>query len=354
MSSKVVLIGAGGTGGHVIPAMSISKQLLKDGFHPIIVGSGKILEIVKKTGIETVQIETASLSANPMKAMKFLKKMKKGISQSKALIKKYQPVAVLGMGGYPSAPLVLAARKKVPILLHEQNAVAGRANRFLSKYADIVMVAFEGTTGLPKKKIEIVGNPLRWTDIPIHSADAYESLNLDPSKKTILIVGGSQGAKYLNLGFLNLSEKLVGRDDLQWIVITGKRMFEEVQTEVKKKKFKNVRVLDYLASMDKAYSVADLAITRSGAMTVSELECLGLPSIQVPKSNSIYNHQMKNARYLKSKTKNVEILDEKTLTYTLEESIESSLGLQKEPSKNCIHRESVITISEIIQSLVRS
>ncbi|HOO97215.1 MAG TPA: UDP-N-acetylglucosamine--N-acetylmuramyl-(pentapeptide) pyrophosphoryl-undecaprenol N-acetylglucosamine transferase [Caldisericia bacterium] len=350
-SSKNVLICAGGTGGHVVPALTIAKRLIEDGYKPFIIGTGKDLEKTIATGIETRSVASCPPSANPIKALKFFRTLSVGIRQSKKLIKELKPVAVIGMGGYPSVPVVLTARGKVPILIHEANAIAGKANRFLERFADVVLVGFESTTGFKNQsRIEVVGNPLRWVDIPPFSQKAYELLGLDRSKKTILFFGGSQGANLLNDAFLSLPDKLITREDLQWLMISGKHLFEKMKDEVKSRGYQNVKVLDFLVAMDRAYSVANLTITRCGAMTISELECLGIPCVLIPKRPHIYDHQYLNAMYLKSKRECV-ILEQNELREKLAASIEFELQRKRMPTE-CSHMHAVDNISEILKSLI--
>lgn len=352
--SENVLIGAGGTGGHIIPAVIVANQLADDGFNPVIVGSGKRLDKIITKGIETETVVSAPPSANPMKMLQFLSKLRVGMSQSRELIKKYKPVAIIGMGGFPSVPLVLAGRGKAPILLHEQNVVAGRANRFLSKYAEVVMVGFNKTLHIPRSKIEVVGNPLRWSEVPVKSKHTYDHFGLSSEKKTILVFGGSQGAESINDNFFLLNDSLIKRDDLQWMLITGNRSIQRMTKIIENRRLENIKIFEYVSEMNKAYSICDVAVTRAGAMTISELQCLGIPAVLIPKKKSIYNHQMKNAMYLESIRKNIIVLEEDGIKDKLTSSIETLLSCERDSLIDCFHSRAQIAISDTLKGIVRS
>jgi UDP-N-acetylglucosamine--N-acetylmuramyl-(pentapeptide) pyrophosphoryl-undecaprenol N-acetylglucosamine transferase len=351
---RYVLIGAGGTGGHIIPAVLVGNQLVKDGFDPVIVGSGKPLDKLITGDIKTETVSSAPPSLNPLGMYRFFSKLKIGIAQSKALINKYKPVAIIGMGGFPSVPLVLAGRGRVPILLHEQNVVAGRANRFLSKYAEVVMVGFSKTENLPRTKIEVVGNPLRWSKVPEKTPQNFDHFGLSSEKKTVLIFGGSQGAKAINKGFFSLADSLIKREDLQWILITGNKKSNIIENEISNRGLTNVKVFEYITEMDKAYSICDTIIARAGAMTISEIQCLGIPSLLVPKKKSIYNHQLKNALYLQSTRNNIIVVDEDRISDELFDSIETLLSFKRFSPADCFHTQAQDAISDILKGIIRS
>lgn len=350
--ADVIFIGAGGTGGHVLPATQIARELLNRGHRPVLVGDGQELARSKELGFEVRQVTASPPGANPVKFIKFLSNYMKGSRQADALIKELKPKVVIGMGSYASVPLVVTTRKRhIPVLIHEQNAVAGKANKLLERFADVIMTGFEGTVGFKRKtKIEVVGNPIRWCELKPKTDDDYKFFGLDPNKKTILVFGGSRGARSVYQAFLSLPVEFIANSDRQWLIITGKLMYESVQKSVSELNLHNVQVIDYLTQMDKAYGVADVSINRSGAMTVSELECFGIPSVLIPKRESIGNHQWLNAMYLKKK-RSCRVLTEPEALSMLQGAIEESLKTARKP-QDCLHSKAAINIANIVEVLL--
>jgi UDP-N-acetylglucosamine--N-acetylmuramyl-(pentapeptide) pyrophosphoryl-undecaprenol N-acetylglucosamine transferase len=350
--AKLIFIGAGGTGGHVLPATQIARELEARGHKVVLVGSGTELDRAQELGFQTRLVTASPPGMNPIKLFKFWRSYMTGARQAGKLIDEMKPSVVIGMGSYASVPLVVTARKKrIPVLIHEQNAVAGRANQLLERFADVIMTGFDDTKKFKKtSKIEVVGNPVRWQKIEPKSKEAYDFLKLDPSKKTILVFGGSRGAKSVYEAFLSLPKEFITQKDLQWLIMTGKLMYENVQKSVSELKLHNVQVIDYLVEMDKAYAVADVSVSRSGAMTVSELECYGIPSILIPKTESMQDHQYLNALYLSKKRKCI-VLSEKEAQEKLEAAIRECLKLQRLPSE-CIHSTAAQNIANIVEVLL--
>lgn len=349
---KVIFIGAGGTGGHVLPATQIAKELERRGHTPVLVGSGSELDRARDLGFQTRLVTASPPGLNPIKLLKFWQSYRLGTKQASKLIDEMKPSVVIGMGSYASVPLVITARKKhVPVLIHEQNAVAGRANQLLERYADVIMTGFDQTAKFRRTgKIEVVGNPIRWTQIKQREKEDYDYLHLVNTKKTILVFGGSKGARLVYQAFLSMPAQFINRNDIQWLVITGKLMFENVQKSVTELKLHNVQVIDYLNEMDKAYSVADVSVSRSGAMSVSELECYGIPSILVPKTDSIQNHQTLNALYLAKKRRCL-VFSEEKIKENLQKAIEECLKQERLPQE-CIHSKAASNIANIVEVLL--
>lgn len=350
--ARLIFIGAGGTGGHVLPATQIARELEKRGHKVVLVGSGSELDRARELGFETRLVTASPPGLNPVKFIRFWKNYLIGAKQASNLIDQMKPSVVIGMGSYASVPLVVTARKKkVPVLIHEQNAVAGKANQLLERFADVIMTGFENTAKLRSlSKIEVVGNPIRWDEIEFASPVAYRNLSLDPKKKTILVFGGSKGARAVYQAFLSLPKDFIEQNELQWLVITGKLMFENVQISVNELNLHNVRVIDYLTEMDKAYAVADVSVSRSGAMTVSELECFGIPAILIPKPESIGNHQWLNAMYLKGKRK-CKVLPQDKANEGLKEAIIECLEQKRQP-QGCLHANAAANIANIVEVLL--
>lgn len=350
--AKVIFIGAGGTGGHVLPATQIARELEKRGHKVVLVGCGSEFDRAKELGFETRLVTASPPGISPLKLFKFWRNYLIGARQASKLIEQMKPSVVIGMGSYASVPLVVTARKKrVPVLIHEQNAVAGRANQLLERFADVIMTGFENTKKFRNSsKIEVVGNPIRWPNVDFKSCDAYKSLKLDANKKTVLVFGGSKGARAVYQAFLSIHKDFIEQNDLQWLVITGKLMYENVLKSVNELKLHNVQVIDYLNEMDKAYAVADVSVNRSGAMTVSELECYGIPTVLIPKPESIGNHQWLNAMYLEGKRK-CKVLPEDDANAGLMEAIKECLAQKREP-QGCLHAEAAQNIANIVEVLL--
>ena len=294
MGRRVIIL-AGGTGGHVYPGIAVASELMAMGHEVVWVGTQKGLEakVVTKEGIP---IEW--LTVNGIRGKGVLQKLKapfmliRAMLESRAILRKFRPHVVLGMGGFVSGPGGLMAQiLGIPLVIHEQNRVPGTTNRWLSRLGAKTLQAFPET--FPAKKNTItVGNPLR------------AGFKLDISRKKgfpadrpmrILVVGGSLGAKALN----DLVPEALAMTDLKLDVLhqTGERMFSDT---VKAYSDRHVRadVRAYIEDMIDAYNWADLAICRAGAMTVSELIAVGLPAILVPYPYAIDDHQTKNALYL--------------------------------------------------------
>lgn len=348
----VIFIGAGGTGGHVLPATQIARELLDRGHRPVLVGDGQELERSKELGFEVRQVTASPPGIHPVKFYRFVINYLKGSKQADALIRELKPKVVIGMGSYASVPLVVTARKKrIPVLIHEQNAVSGKANQLLERFADVIMTGFEGTAGFKgRNKIEVVGNPIRWSELPPKTNDDYKLFGLDPRKKTILVFGGSRGARSVYQSILSLPVEFITNQERQWLVITGKLMYESVQKSVSELNLHNVQVIDYLTQMDKAYGVADVSVNRSGAMTVSELECFGIPSVLIPKRESIGNHQWLNAMYLMKK-RPCRVLTESEAPSMLKDAIEECLKIPGEPHE-CMHSRAAKNIANIVEVLL--
>jgi UDP-N-acetylglucosamine--N-acetylmuramyl-(pentapeptide) pyrophosphoryl-undecaprenol N-acetylglucosamine transferase len=238
------------------------------------------------------------------------------------------------MGGYVSVPVTLAARQeKVPLVIHEQNAVMGLANRLSSRWARAVGLSFrEAGRHLPRRaRAVLVGNPVRGSIVRAAerrdelAARARTELGLEGERTTILVFGGSQGAVRLNHATIELCGILRDRDDLQVLLLAGARNHQEVVRRLPSSARLLVRVLPFLERIDMAYSIADLAISRSGATTVAELGVSGVPAILVPYPYATGNHQEANARALERAGGGVVLLDEQTNGATLAGSVQKLL-----------------------------
>jgi UDP-N-acetylglucosamine--N-acetylmuramyl-(pentapeptide) pyrophosphoryl-undecaprenol N-acetylglucosamine transferase len=334
-----ILIASGGSGGHIFPAVALAEELrLKDRSAQIMfVGSDKALD---RRIFEKERFKYRLLSANKLPyrvsfdTMLFLLKLSIDIFRSLMITIKYRPDVVVGFGGYVSAPVIVAAYiLGIPRMVHEQNAVPGRANAMLFRFAERIAVSFEETKdhlGAYAKKAVFTGNPIRASLLKYDKAGNIKKLGLDLQKFTILVIGGSQGSHNLNKAFLGSLSK-IGEDirrSLQIIHITGVTDYGWANAAYKELSIEH-RVHSFLDRIEEAYSVSDLIVTRSGASAIFEIAYFGKPMILIPYPFAL-SHQSENARIFSTRGAAVEI-DEKDLSPDLmKEKIE---GLLKDRNK---------------------
>lgn len=303
MTSPRVIISGGGTGGHIFPAIAIAnaiKAKYPDADILFVGAQGRMeMEKVPAAGypIEGLWISGFQRSLS-LKNLMFPFKLLRSLQHAKSIVKKHNPDIVIGTGGYASGPILrVATRLKIPTLIQEQNSYAGITNKILGKAVHKVCVAFEGMEKFfPASKIVITGNPVRKkvVDIAGKKVVAQQHFQLDPTKKTILIIGGSLGAKSINDALLPHIE-LISRSDVQLIWQTGKVSFETVHAAAKDFEQKGIKVHQFITEMDLAYAAADLVISRAGAIAVTEICLTKKPSILVPLPSAAEDHQTKNA-----------------------------------------------------------
>ena len=318
MKQKIkIIVSGGGTGGHIYPAISIANALKQkhSNCEILFVGAeGKMeMEKVPAAGYNIVGLPIRGLQRSLSKEnLKFLPRLIQSLRKAKSVVKEFQPDAVVGVGGYASGPLLyVAAKLGVPALIQEQNSYAGITNKLLAKKAHKICVAYEGMERFfPKEKIMLTGNPVRndLMDITAKRGEAMKHFNLDPDKKTILIVGGSLGARTINNSVLG-ALSVLSKSDVQVIWQTGKFYIDRVKKELKNWDIPNLKVYDFLSRMDLAYAAADMVISRAGAGTISELCLVAKPSILVPSPNVAEDHQTKNAMALVNKNAAVMVKD---------------------------------------------
>ncbi|RUT78145.1 undecaprenyldiphospho-muramoylpentapeptide beta-N-acetylglucosaminyltransferase [Ancylomarina longa] len=318
MKKKIkIIVSGGGTGGHIYPAISIANALKENysNCEILFVGAeGKMeMEKVPAAGYKIIGLPIRGLQRNfSMENLKFLPRLMKSLSMAKRIVKDFQPDVVVGVGGYASGPLLyIASRLGVPAIIQEQNSYAGITNKLLSKKAHKICVAYEGMDRFfPPKKILLTGNPVRndLVDIFSKKEEAIYYFGLDPNKKTILIVGGSLGARTINNSVINSFSK-IGESGVQFIWQTGKYYFDSIKKELENWDMPDMRVHAFLSHMDLAYAASDLVISRAGAGTISELCLVGKPCILVPSPNVSEDHQTKNAMALVDKRAAVMVKD---------------------------------------------
>ncbi len=336
-SGKRIIISGGGTGGHIFPAIAIANALKRlDPKNEILfVGAKGRMEMERVpaagyniVGLDIQGIQRKSIWKNIMLPYRLLKSIIKSIK----IIKNFKPDAVVGVGGYASGPLLYAASlKRVPYLIQEQNSFAGVTNKRLGKRAKKVCVAFDGMEHFfVADTIVKTGNPVRRSSIAIEGKreEAFKEFNLSPNKQTILVMGGSLGARTLNSSMLADMEKLVAAD-VQVIWQTGKYYYEDIRRKLGVNKHPNICVLEFLNRMDLAYAAADVIVSRAGAGTIAELCIIGKPVILVPSPNVAEDHQTKNAKALVNTDACVYVADRKAE----KELMDTSLLLLKDEEK---------------------
>jgi len=318
MKIMKIIIAGGGTGGHIYPVISIAKTFIKNGEKVVLIGrkNSKEESIYKSNKFYIRVIESSMLELTPKKLIKFTYKVSKGVREAMHILKEENPDAVIGAGGYVSAPIVFAAMiKKVPFFLYEQNVVPGRTNRLFSKKSRKILLGFPDIYGLlDKKKAVFTGNPIRMEITNTARLEGLKFLNLD-DKPTLLVFGGSGGARKINHIFSSIINKLLQKIDIQIIFITGKRDYPTIKREITTTS-KNLRIIPYLERMEYAIAVSDLAVARAGAMTLTELTKKGVPAIIVPFPYARDDHQKKNALFLKNKGC-IDLVEESSLSESL-------------------------------------
>jgi len=309
METKKIIISGGGTGGHIFPAIAIANTIRQK--YPnaeiLFVGAeGKMeMEKVPKAGYEIVGLPIRGIQRKlTLKNLSVPFKLIASLRMARRLVKKMKPDIAIGVGGYASAAtLRVASGQKVPTLIQEQNSYPGITNKWLAKRAKVICVAYENLDRFfPQEKIVITGNPVRNEMVQIEGkrTEAFSFFNLDPSKKTILIIGGSLGARTLNSSIKKDAQKLIDAD-VQVIWQCGKMYLNALKNELGNLLNSDLVYLsDFIFKMDFAYAAADLIISRAGAISVSELCLVGKPVILVPSPNVSEDHQTKNAMALVS------------------------------------------------------
>jgi len=305
-SLKIILSG-GGTGGHIFPAVAIANEIKKMVPHADILFVGALgkmeMEKVPAAGYKIIGVPIAGFQRNfSWSNFKLPFLIIKSLLLTRKIIKEFKPDVVVGTGGYASGPLLKAATSKgVPVLL--QNSYAGITNKILSKKASKICVAYEGMTQFfEKEKIILTGNPVRQDILNknVNREEAYQFFNLDKNRKTILVVGGSLGARGINEA-IDSGLKSIADNNIQLIWQTGKLYFKTAKEKMKPYIHQNMNAVDFISRMDFAYSVADLVISRAGAGAISELCVVAKPSILVPLPSAAEDHQTKNAMALVNK-----------------------------------------------------
>ena len=353
---KIILSG-GGTGGHIFPAIAIANQIKKnvpDADILFVGAEGRMeMEKVPAAGYKIIGLWISGLQRKLTLAnVAFPFKVISSIFKARKILNDFQPDVVIGTGGYASGPMLRAASSKgIPTLIQEQNSYPGITNKILSKKVNTICVAYEGLERFfPSSKIILTGNPVR-QDINNLNDKRNEAINffgLDLNKKTLLVIGGSLGARTINLtigeGLKKLSEH-----NIQLIWQTGKTYIETAKNQIQPYHDKNIKAFDFISRMDLAYSAADCVISRAGASSVSELSIVQRPCILVPSPNVAEDHQTKNAMALVNKQAALLVKDKEAATILIDEILRlfSNPKLQEELKTN-ISKLALLNSAEVI------
>ena len=337
MEELRVIISGGGTGGHIFPAVSIANAVkaLRPDAKILFVGALGRMEMqrVPAAGYEIKGLPICGFNRkNLLKNFKVLYKIWKSQRMAKQIIKDFKPQVAVGVGGYASGPtLNKAAAMGIPCLIQEQNSYAGVTNKLLAKKAAKICVAYEGMERFfPADKIILTGNPVRQAllDTKISREDAIKTFGLDPAKKTILLVGGSLGARTVNESVLQHLD-LVKAADAQFIWQTGKYYSAEIAERLKGQDTPNLVVTDFITDMGAAYKAADLVISRAGASSISEFCLIGKPVILVPSPNVAEDHQTKNALALSTRDAAIMVADADAAAHLVETMLDTVADSEK-------------------------
>jgi UDP-N-acetylglucosamine--N-acetylmuramyl-(pentapeptide) pyrophosphoryl-undecaprenol N-acetylglucosamine transferase len=321
------IISGGGTGGHIFPAVAIANEIRRR--EPtadiLFVGANGRMEMtrVPEAGYEIVGLDITGLQRRltPQNLL-FPMRVFRSVRKAGKLVESFRPDAVVGVGGYASAPVLLAATSRgIPSLIQEQNSYAGLVNKLLGRRVSKICVAYEGMESFfPADKMILTGNPVRTEIACGNRAEAQEFFGLDTTKKTLLIIGGSLGARTLNLATAAALPRL-REAGIQLLWQTGKLYYPEAQRQAADYATDKLQALEFIQRMDLAYAAADVVISRAGALSVSELCLTGKASVLVPSPNVAEDHQTKNALALVSKGAAVLITDEHAAARLYDETL---------------------------------
>ena len=334
-----IIVSGGGTGGHIFPAVSIANAIKSQ--HP----EAEILFVGAEGRMEMQRVPAAGypIKALPicgfdrkhlLKNIAVLFKIWKSRRMARKIIRDFRPMAAVGVGGYASGPtLNVAEAMGIPTLIQEQNSYAGVTNKLLAQKAKVICVAYDGMEKFfPADKIIMTGNPVRQNltkDMP-SKEEALRSFNLQPGKKTILIVGGSLGARTINNTLTAGLATIKENTDVQFIWQTGKYYYPQVKEAVKAAgTLPNLYVTDFIKDMAAAYAAADLVISRAGAGSISEFCLLHKPVILVPSPNVAEDHQTKNALALVNKQAAIYVKDSEAETTLMDVALSTVNDEQK-------------------------
>lgn len=360
-----VIISGGGTGGHIFPAVSIANEIRakRPEAQILFVGAEGRMEMqrVPAAGYQIKGLPIAGFNRkNLLKNIPVLFKILKSRSLARKIIRDFAPQVAVGVGGYASGPtLNMAESLGIPTLIQEQNSYAGVTNKILAKKASKICVAYEGMDRFfPAEKILFTGNPVRQNLLndSFSKSDATRAFGLVPGKQTILIIGGSLGARTLNESILGNLPLVKQQTKVQFIWQTGKYYSDEIKAELNRRSCPdNLVVHDFISDMSQAYAAADLVISRAGAGSISEFCLLGKPVILVPSPNVAEDHQTKNALALVQKEAALYVTDAEARRALLPLAINTVLDHDKleRLSRNILQLARPNAASDIAEEVIK-
>lgn len=359
--SKKIIIAGGGTGGHIFPAIAIANALKKidDKIEILFVGAkGKMeMEKVPQAGYKIEGLAIAGFNRSSLiKNIGLPFKLVKSFFQVRRIFNTFKPIAVVGVGGYSSFPVLKYAQTRgIKTFIHESNSFAGKSNILLGKNSTKIFVATDGMEKFFKaNKLKITGNPVRKliAENNISRTEAIKFFKLSPNKKTILSIGGSLGAKSINEA-INKYISEFEKNELQLIWQTGKPYATTAQQTAKGSA--NIYTSDFITNMEYAYAAADLIISRSGAMAIAEICVAKKPTIFVPYPFAAEDHQTVNAQNLVNKSAALAINDNEALDKLVSSIIALSNNLEKQHTlKQNIAKLAIINADEVIANEILS
>ena len=355
-----VIITAGGTGGHIYPALAIINKIkeLEPNSEFLYIGTHNRMEkdIIPNHGIEYIPLEIYGLTKNILRDIKDIYLIGKATNKCKRIMKEFKPDIVIGVGGYVTFPVILAAHSlKIKTFIHEQNSIPGKSNKMLERFVDAIGVSFKGSEKHFKdqSKVYFTGNPCSENAIEIKKISKTK-FGIKENSKLVLVVSGSLGSKVVNnkmLDYLNSIEK----KEYEVIYVTGKSYYEEFS----KNKFpKNVHVLPYIEDMSALLKDVDVIVSRAGASSLSEILALKVPSIIIPSPYVANNHQYYNALSLSENNACIMIeeknLDKDILIKSIDKCLDKEFSNNmKKHMTNLIVKDSSIEIYNIIKKLIK-
>lgn len=371
MKAMKIIVSGGGTGGHIYPALTLIRTLQQkvDKLEVLYVGTHAGLEadIIPKEGIPfaTVDLQGFKRSLSPENLLRAARAIK-GVGKAMGIVRKFQPDVVVGTGGYVCGPVLMAASLLgIPSLIQEQNVIPGITNKILSKFVNKIATGYQEANGaFPANKVVFTGNPIR-QEVMAHRHEAdYEAFGLRPGTTTILVSGGSRGARTINRAMVEVLKHYAGRRDVQILHATGKGEYEDIISRISGagldlQQADNIKVKPYLYNMPQAMAIADLAIFRAGATGLAELTAKGIPAILVPYPYAAENHQEHNARAVEKAGAARVILNKDLTAQGLIQAIDELIGKPEKlqamakASAKLGRPEAADTISELIIELAR-
>lgn len=342
-----VILAAAGTAGHINPAIAIANKIKKESSSSeiLFLGTNRGLEndLISRAGYNLETIEAYGLSKKiSFQSLKNNIKTLRGVSQAKKIIKEFNPDIVIGTGGYICGAAILAANKyKIPTILHESNAFPGKAVKMLSKKVDTILISFkEAREKIPNaKNVVLTGTPTKIRNLGLtreQKSEIIKKLGLNPDKPTVLIFGGSQGAKAINDAVIPIVNENKNKNyQIMWA--PGPKQYDIVKEQINNfSRLDGIKIVPYIYNMEELINSCDLIISRSGAMTITEISIVGKPAIFIPLPNVSNNHQEYNAKVLQS-INAAEIILNKDLT---------SSKLNNEIEKIVCNKEKMLQMGE--------